>query len=80
MSQYNYITAGFDKFLSRSIDDLYQENLGSVGPQTTAIRYDSAQISGRLGDTLQVGNIRINKTNITISDGGTDFLLMGEDI
>jgi len=79
-NDYTYESSGFDGFLSRSIDNLSRTNLESSGPTSTNIRYDSSQMSGRLGDTLQVGNIRINKTNITISDGGTDFLLMGEDI
>lgn len=76
---YDYSTAGFDSFLSRSVDNLSQINLDSQGPQTTAIRYDDAQVSGFLGDTLQLGNVRINKTNIIINDGSNDFLLMGED-
>ena len=77
----DYTDAGFDAFLSRSIDDLSQVNLDSQGPQTTAVRYDSAQVSGMLGDTLQLGKIRFNGRagNITINDGNNDFLLMGED-
>ena len=77
---YDYTQAGFDSFLSRSIDNLSQVNLDSQGPRSTAIRYDSAQVSGMLGDSLQIGGVRINRTNIIINDGSNDFLLMGEDI
>ena len=77
---YDYTTSGFDGFLSRSVDDLSQANLDSAGPQTTAMRYDSAQVSGMLGDTLQIGNVKINKTNITLSDGTNTRLLIGEDV
>lgn len=56
----DYTDAGFDGFLSRSIDDLSQINLDSQGPTSTSIRYDSAQVSGMLGDTLQVGKIKID--------------------
>ena len=76
---YSYETSGFDGFLSRSIDDLSQVNLDSAGPQSTAMRYDSAQVSGFLGDSLQVGNVKINRTNITMDDGSNDRLLIGED-
>ena len=76
---YDYTQAGFDNFLSRSVDDLSQTNLDSAGPQTTAMRYDSAQVSGLLGDTLQIGSVRINRTNITMDDGSNDRLLIGED-
>lgn len=74
---YSYVTAGFDGFLSRSIDDLTQVNLESQGPQSTAMRYDSAQVSGMLGDTLQMGNVHIDKQAIVLSDGTTDRLIIG---
>lgn len=78
---YSYVEAGFDSFLSRSIDNLSQANLDSDGPRTTAIRYDSAQITGALGDTARIGRIYLNgaEGNIVINDGTNDFLLMGDD-
>lgn len=78
---YSYTDDGFDAFLSRSIDNLSQINLDSQGPQTTAIRYDSAQVTGSLGDTLRLGKIKLNGAsgNITMNDGNNDFLLIGED-
>lgn len=79
MEAYSYTSAGFDGFMSRSVDDLTQANLDSTGPVSTAVRYDSAQISGMLGDTLQIGLVRIENNRIVISDGQNDFLLMGDD-
>lgn len=79
---YSYEDAGFDGFLSRSIDNLSRVNLASQGPQSTAIRYDSAQVSGMLGDTLRIGNINMEGANnrIILSDDNTNRLLLGEDI
>lgn len=75
---YDYTTAGFDAFLNRSIEELSQVNLDSRGPQSTAVAYDRAQVSGMLGNTLQMGQVRINPTNIIVSDGQNDRLLLGE--
>jgi hypothetical protein len=76
----SYIDAGFDAFLSRSIDNLSQANLDAQGPQSTAFRYDSAQVSGFLGDTLQVGNIFIDgkSKQIIVSDGTTNRIVLGQ--
>jgi hypothetical protein len=76
----DYTNEGFDNFLSRSIDDLSQANLSATGPQTNSMRYDSSQISGMLGDTLQIGKIRLENTRIIVNDGNNDFLLIGEDV
>jgi hypothetical protein len=80
-SNYSYENAGFDNFLSRSVDDLSQTNLESVGPQTTQLRFDSAQVSGALGDTLRLGRIYLNgaKGAIIMNDGNNDVLLIGDD-
>jgi len=64
---YSYVSSGYDAFLSRSIDDVAQVNLDSTGPTSTAIRYDSAQISGMLGDVLPIGNILIDGVTGRIS-------------
>lgn len=81
MDQYDYTADGFDGFLSRSIDDVSQVNLDSQGPVSRAIRYDDAQVSGQLGDTLRLGNVKINGVpgNIVISDGNNDFFLAGSE-
>lgn len=77
--EYDYTAAGLDSFLSRSIDNLTQDNLDSQGPISTAIRYDSAQISGFQGDTLQIGGIRITNSAIIMNDGSNDVLLIGDE-
>ena len=77
---YSYETAGFNGFLSRSIDNLAQSSLSDAGPNSTAIRYDSSQVSGFLGDGFSVGPVRITKQGIIMSDdNGNDVLLIGEE-
>lgn len=53
--RYDYLSAGFDGFLSRSIDGITQFNLNSPGPISTQVRFDSAQTSGAIGDIVRVG-------------------------
>lgn len=81
--QYDYLDAGLDAFLSRSIDNSGQVNLDapSQAPPTQAIRFDSAQLSGSPGDTMRVGNISINGAagNITANDGSNDFFILGNE-
>lgn len=79
---YDYNSAGFDNFLSRSIDNLNQTNLDSQGPISTQFRFDSAQISGALGDRFTIGNILFDgsEKRITMTDGsGVTRLIMGND-
>ena len=77
---YDYTEAGFDAFLSRSIDNLSQINLDSQGPQTTQVRYDSAQVSGALGDTLRIGSIHLDgvKGRISIYNEDNEVVRIGE--
>jgi hypothetical protein len=77
--KYSYEKAGFDAFLSRSIDNTPQFNLDSRGPVSRQVAYDRTQVTGTLGDTLQIGQVRVNRTNITMSDGTNERLLIGED-
>jgi hypothetical protein len=67
---YDYIEAGFDGFLSRSIDDVSQTNLDSSGPVSTAQAFDRTQVTGQLGDTLQIGKVKIDgvKGRVSITD------------
>jgi len=78
---YSYENAGFDGFLSRSIDQTPQVNLESQAIQTRQVAFDRAQVSGSLGDTWRIGRIHLNgaKGNIVINDGENDFFLAGED-
>lgn len=64
---YDYVDAGFDSFLSRSVDNLSQLNLDSQGPASTQTRYDSSQASGAIGDSIRVGRILIDGTSGRIS-------------
>lgn len=77
----DYESAGFDAFLSRSIDNLTQVNLSSPGPPSNQIAYDRTQISGQLGDILQVGNIGLNgaESGIELKDGSARTLFIGKD-
>lgn len=79
--EYSYLDAGFDGFLSRSIDDVTQVNLDSQGPQTQAIRFDQSQLTGAMGDNIRVGRININGSagNITANDGNNDFFIIGDE-
>lgn len=78
---YSYETAGLDNFLSRSIDNLTQVNLDSSGPQSTQMRYDSAQSSGSIGDAIQLGKVKIDGVAGRISvydDNGNEVIRIGE--
>lgn len=79
MAEYDYTASGLDNFLSRSIDNLVRTNLDSAGPNTNQVRYDSAQVSGMLGDTLQLGVVSITKLGITIVDDNNTRVFMGDD-
>lgn len=77
----DYIAAGFDPFLSRSIDNLSQFNLDSQGPVSTQIPFDRAQVSGMLGDTLVIGKIKIDggKGRISVyDDNGNENTRIGD--
>lgn len=76
---YDYSEAGFDAFLSRSIDNTPQDNLDSRGPISRQVAYDRTQVTGKQGDTWQAGPVRITKTGFIANDGENDFLLIGED-
>jgi hypothetical protein len=78
---YSYQDSGFDKFLSRSIDDTAQPNLGTGGPVSNSIAYDRNQVSGSLGDSLRVGRILINGTTGRISiydEANNEVVRIGE--
>ena len=75
----DYTDSGFDGFLSRSVDDNPRVNLDSRGPVSTQMSFDRSQVSGMLGDTLQIGGIRLEKKAIIINDGENDFFIAGDD-
>lgn len=82
MSLSNYEDLGFNKFLERSIAN-QESSAGQVQyGGSSDINFDNAQMSGSLGDTIQVGgnNIRIEGTNkrIVVNDGSVDRIIIGE--
>lgn len=78
---YDYTTAGFDKFFSRSVDNIAQANLDSQGPVAIAQRFDDTQVSGALGNVLSLGNITIDGVKGRISvydDNRNETIRIGE--
>ena len=61
---YTYVEAGFNGFLRRSIAS--SSNTGTLRDlarntnMPSAINFDNMQVSGTLGDTIEVGNIIID--------------------
>lgn len=76
---YDLTDSGFDGFISRSVDQTPQINLDSPAPSNNAIAFDRNQVDGMLGDTLTIGNIKLNGADGTIilSDGTNDRLIIG---
>lgn len=79
---YTYANAGFDGFLSRSIDASNSPNLGVLPPINTGqqLNYDQMQVTGALGDHLQIGNITLDGGNgrISIFDNeGNEIVRLG---
>lgn len=68
---YDMTAAGFDGFMSRSIDSTPELNLDSVVPPNNALPFDRTQITGSQGDTFNMGGISMAaKDNaITLNDG-----------
>jgi hypothetical protein len=80
----NYLDSGFDPFMERSIGA--DEQMGTLESMSTMvssgdINFDASQISGSLGDRIQVGgnNVIIDGGNrrIVINDGVHDRVLLG---
>lgn len=67
---YDYSAAGFDDFMSRSIDSGAQ---GSAPIPVRQVNFDQQQISGSLGDILRIGSIFLDGVTgrISIYDGDT---------
>lgn len=89
---YDYSNSGImGGFISRSIDDVSWENtldahlntLNNVplaAPQSTAQNFDATQVTGSMGNTLQVGSVNINGSdgNITLANGGVTQMVLGQ--
>lgn len=83
--QYDYISAGFSPFLTRSIDDVGGLNLdGSTdiaNVSTREINYDQSQMTGSYGSIAQFGNVQIDGVKGRVSiydDNGNEVLRLGE--
>jgi hypothetical protein len=78
---YDYSAAGFDAFMDRSIDASGTSGLDNEVYQTRETNYDAGGSSGSLGDSLRVGNIKLDGVNGRISvydDQGNEVVRIGE--
>lgn len=82
---YDYSDAGFDAFMDRSIDASGGGNAGgTLEDQTYQSRetnYDAGGSSGSLGDSLQIGNIKLDgvKGRISVYDEtGNEVVRLGD--
>jgi len=77
----NYEDLGFNKFLQRSIKTQNTQTQ-SQSNFSSGLNFDQVQMSGSLGDKIQVGgnNIIIDGVNrrITINDGNNDVITIGD--
>lgn len=80
-NDYNYTNAGFDGFMSRSIDSITANNLDGIRPVywPQQVAYDRVQASGTVGDKITVGSIIIDGTTgrISVFDGSTETIRIG---
>lgn len=63
--EFDYLSAGFDQYLTRSIDGLIPFTLGNAEPRPNMqqIAFDRMQSTGSLGDKVMVGRfIRLDGT------------------
>lgn len=69
--QYDLTDAGFDGFLSRSVDQTPAINLDSVQPANNALPFDRTQVTGSQGDTYNLGGISMSAQDnaMTLNDG-----------
>lgn len=65
----DYIAAGFDQYLTRSIDGYIATGLGNAEPRAGVqqVAFDRNQVTGSLGDKLKLGFIVLDGTTGRIS-------------
>jgi hypothetical protein len=81
----DYSNSGFDPFMERSIGGEINQSvnmtLTNIPTSGGDINFDASQISGSLGDRIQVGggNVIIDGMNrrITVNDGNVDRIIIG---
>ncbi len=86
VEDYNYESAGFDAFMDRSIDRSGGGEAGGATLDTQVYQsrennYDAGGSSGSVGDSLQVGNIKIDgvKGRISVYDEtGNEVVRLGD--
>lgn len=83
MDNYDYSTAGYDQFLTRSIDSNLAQTLDQSAAMDTSRQnnFEQNQTSGVLGDIFRIGNIELNGTDgvIRLRDkDGREVLSIGD--
>lgn len=79
----SYLKAGFDVYLTRSIDGYLSQTLGNAEPRAgmNQIAFDRHQVTGSLGDKLAIGFIRMDGTTGRISifdENNNEVVRIGE--
>lgn len=80
--RYDYTKAGFNSFLTRSIESDTAPSLGASLVTTRRIEFDRQAVGSQLGDTYRIGLIQVNGRdgNIIVPDAdGTPRILIGEE-
>lgn len=75
-----YDILGFNQYMEKPLNLPGQiEGVVSI-PQNRNINYDQQQVSGSLGDKIQIGSITIDgvKGRILVNDGNVDRIIIGE--
>ena len=86
-NQYTYLSAGFDRFFSRSITGSFGFSLdateGGSSPDASSkqLNYESASVTGALGDIITIGNIVLDGTegNIDLIEDGKVVVRISSD-
>lgn len=75
----DYSQSGFDKFLSKGDNPSLGGSLDNETVINNSLSYDRTQVSGQLGDILQIGNIIIDgRRGKIIVDDGNERVLIGK--
>ena len=81
MEEYDYSSAGFDPFLSRSIDNTPRANLDDNRnvPISQSVSYDRGAMSGAFPDVVRIGDIHLDgvRGRISIYDGDDEVTRIG---
>lgn len=82
MEEYDYSSAGFDPFLSRSIDNTPRANLDDNRniPMSQSVSYDRGAMSGSFPDVVRIGSIHVDgiRGRISIYEADNEVVRIGE--